>query len=121
MKIRDQDDGAGGIPLTVHSTFLFGALCCYAHATRGARSLSRLRNPPIPPAPAIGRQLEADQVRVAWVKRVSGLILTLTYEIHDVATGQATASKTFGFRGDNDVAWARAIDYLVRDQQQSGR
>ncbi len=69
----------------------------------------------------IGRQLEADQVLVAWVNRVSGLILTLTYEIHDVATGQISARKSFGFRGDNDVAWTHAIDYLVRDQQQSGR
>ena len=69
----------------------------------------------------IGRRLAADQVLVTWVNRVSGLILTLTYEIHDVATGQTSASKTFGFRGDNDVAWARAIDYLVRDQQESGR
>lgn len=69
----------------------------------------------------IGRQLGADQVLVAWVNRVSGLILMLSYEIHDVATGQTTAGKTFGFRGDNDIAWTRAIDYLVRDQQQSGR
>jgi Protein of unknown function (DUF2380) len=69
----------------------------------------------------IGRQLEADQVLVAWVNRVSGLILSLTYEIRDVATGQITARKTFGFRGDNDVAWTRAIDYLVRDQQESDR
>jgi hypothetical protein len=69
----------------------------------------------------IGRRLEADQVLVAWVNRVSVLILTLTYEIHDVATGEITASKTFGFRGDNDVAWRRAIEYLVRDQQESGR
>lgn len=69
----------------------------------------------------VGRRLEADQVLVAWVNRVSVLILTLTYEIHDVATGEITASKTFGFRGDNDVAWTRAIEYMVRDQQQAGR
>jgi hypothetical protein len=69
----------------------------------------------------IGRQLEADQVMVAWVDRVSGLILSLTYEIHDVATGQITARKSFGFRGDNDAAWTHAIDYLVRDQQESAR
>ena len=69
----------------------------------------------------IGRQLEADQVLVAWVNRVSGLILTLTYEIHDVATGQVTARKSFDFRGDNDAAWTHAIDYLVRDQQESTR
>src|ERR1041384_7207258 len=60
----------------------------------------------------IGRQLEADQVLVAWVNRVSGLILTLTYEIHDVATGQIAARKSFGFRGDNDSSWTHAIDYM---------
>ena len=69
----------------------------------------------------IGRQLEADQVLVAWVNRVSGLILTLTYEIHDVATGQIVARKTFDFRGDNDTAWTHAIDYMVRDLEESGR
>jgi hypothetical protein len=68
----------------------------------------------------IARQLAADQVLVAWVNRVSGLILSLTYEIHDLATGQTAVSKTFSFRGDNDAAWTRAIDYLVRDRQQSG-
>jgi len=63
----------------------------------------------------IGRQLGADQVLVAWVNRVSGLILSLTYEIHDVATSQITARKSFDFRGDNDTAWTHAIDYMVRD------
>jgi hypothetical protein len=63
----------------------------------------------------VGRQLGADKVLVAWVNRVSALILSLTYEIHDVATGQITARKSFGFRGDNDASWTRAIDYMVRD------
>ncbi|MDY6945239.1 MAG: DUF3280 domain-containing protein [Pseudomonadota bacterium] len=67
----------------------------------------------------IGRQLGADQVLVAWVYRVSSLILTLTYEIHDVSTGQIAARKSFDFRGDNDVAWTRAIDYMVRDLKES--
>lgn len=67
----------------------------------------------------VGRQLGADQVLVAWVNRISGLILTLSYEIHDVATGRVTARKSFDFRGDNDVAWTRAIDYMVRDMQES--
>jgi Protein of unknown function (DUF2380) len=67
----------------------------------------------------VGRLLAADQVLVAWVDRVSGLILTLTYEIHDVKTGQIVARKSFGFRGDNDVAWTRAIDYMVRDLRES--
>jgi PQQ-dependent catabolism-associated CXXCW motif protein len=63
----------------------------------------------------VGRQLHADQVLVAWVNRVSGLILTLTYEIHDVATEQIIARKSYDFRGDNDIAWNHAIDYMVRD------
>jgi hypothetical protein len=65
----------------------------------------------------VGRQLGADLVLVAWVNRVSGLILTLTYEIHDVKTSQITARKSYDFRGDNDSAWNHAIDYMVRDMK----
>jgi hypothetical protein len=68
----------------------------------------------------IGRQLGADQILVAWVNRVSALILSLTYEIRDVATGQVIARKSFGFRGDNDTSWLKAIDYMVRDLDGSG-
>ncbi len=67
----------------------------------------------------IGRQLHADFVLVAWVNRVSGLILTLTYEIHDVRTSQITARKSYDFRGDSDNAWNHAIDYMTRDLQAS--
>lgn len=65
----------------------------------------------------IGRELGADRVLVTWVNRVSNLILTLTYEMHDVATGQIASRKSFDFRGDNDTAWTRAIDYMVRDMK----
>ncbi len=68
----------------------------------------------------IGAQLEADKVLVAWVNRVSGLILTLTYEIHDVATGQIADRKSYDFRGDNDSAWTHAIVYMVRDLKSRG-
>jgi PQQ-dependent catabolism-associated CXXCW motif protein len=63
----------------------------------------------------VGRQLHADLVLIAWVNRVSGLILTLTYEIHEVATSRIAARKSFDFRGDNDNAWDHAIDYAMRD------
>lgn len=63
----------------------------------------------------VGRQLGADLVMVAWVDRVSGLILTLTYEIHDVKTSQIAARKSYDFRGDSDNAWNHAVDYMVRD------
>jgi hypothetical protein len=67
----------------------------------------------------IGKQLGADQVLVTWVNRVSGLILTLTYEFHDVASGQIVARKSYDFRGDNDSAWTHAISYMVRDLKES--
>jgi hypothetical protein len=62
----------------------------------------------------IGRKLGADLTLVAWVDRVSALILTLSYEIHRVSDAQIVARKSFDFRGDNDVAWDHAIDYMVR-------
>jgi Protein of unknown function (DUF2380) len=69
----------------------------------------------------IGRQLGADQVLVTWVDRVSGLILSLTYEFHDVATGQIVGRKSYDFRGDNDSAWTHAIRYMVRDLKETGQ
>lgn len=63
----------------------------------------------------IGKQLGADQILVTWVDRVSGLILTLTYEFHDVATSQIVGRKSYDFRGDNDSSWTHAIKYMVRD------
>jgi hypothetical protein len=67
----------------------------------------------------IGRRLGADQVLVTWVNRVSGLILTLTYEFHDVASGQIVGRKSYDFRGDNDSAWTHAIKYMVRDLKET--
>jgi hypothetical protein len=67
----------------------------------------------------VGRKLGASQVLVAWVNRVSGLILTLTYEVHDVASGQIAMRKSYDFRGDNDSAWTHAITYMVRDMKET--
>jgi hypothetical protein len=67
----------------------------------------------------IGQQLAADQVLVTWVDRVSGLILSLTYEFHDVASGQIVARKSYDFRGDNDAAWTHAVRYMVRDLKET--
>jgi hypothetical protein len=67
----------------------------------------------------VGRQLGADQVMVSWVDRVSGLILSLTYELHDVATNQIVGRKSYDFRGDNDSAWTHAIKYMVRDLEET--
>jgi hypothetical protein len=50
---------------------------------------------------------------------VSGLILSLTYEFHDVTSGQIVGRKSYDFRGDNDAAWTHAISYMVRDLQEA--
>jgi hypothetical protein len=63
----------------------------------------------------IAKELDAQQVLVPWVYRVSNLILTLNYEIRDVAMGETITRKAFDFRGDNDAAWRHAITYMVRD------
>jgi uncharacterized protein DUF2380 len=67
----------------------------------------------------VGKQLGADQVLVTWVDRVSGLILSLTYEFHGVANGQILGRKSYDFRGDNDAAWTHAISYMVRDLKET--
>ncbi len=67
----------------------------------------------------VGRQLGADQVLVTWVDRVSNLILSLTYEFHDVATGRILGRKSYDFRGDNDAAWTHAITFMVGDLKEA--
>ncbi len=67
----------------------------------------------------VGRRLGADQVLVTWVDRVSNLILSLTYEFHDVASGQIVGRKSYDFRGDNDAAWTHTITFMVRDLKES--
>jgi hypothetical protein len=67
----------------------------------------------------VGKKLGADLVLVTWVDRVSGLILSLTYEFHDVASGQIAGRKSYDFRGDNDVAWTHAITYMVKDLKET--
>jgi hypothetical protein len=64
-------------------------------------------------------ELGADQVLVAWVHRVSQLVLSLTYEIREVPSGRPLKRKAFDFRGDNDMGWSRAVTYMVKDLAQS--
>jgi hypothetical protein len=61
----------------------------------------------------IARRAGADQVMIGWIWKVSTLIGTLHIEIKDVATGRTTYAHVFDFRGDNDKAWQRAVDYMV--------
>ena len=66
----------------------------------------------------VGKSLGADEVLVAWVDRVSNLILSLTYEIDDVKTGQIDDRNSYDFRGDNDAAWIHTIHFMVQDMKE---
>jgi hypothetical protein len=63
----------------------------------------------------LGKQVEAEKVMTGWIYKMSILILTMHIEIKDVATQQTFISKAYDFRGDNEKAWLRAADYMLRD------
>lgn len=61
----------------------------------------------------LARRLGADLVAVPWVYRVSNLILTFNFELREVADGRVVFKRALDFRGDNDMAWTRALRYLM--------
>lgn len=63
---------------------------------------------------ALARKVGAERVMVAWVKKVSTLVMSLETEIRDTASGRTLVHKSLDFRGDNDEAWHRMGTYLVR-------
>lgn len=62
----------------------------------------------------IARSVGASHVMTAWIFKMSTLILTLHVVIKDAVTGDVVYSGVFDFRGDNEKAWRRAADYMVR-------
>jgi hypothetical protein len=72
----------------------------------------------------IARAVNADRVLVAWVQKVSNLILNINIEIKDARTGATVLVKSVDIRGNTDQTWSRGIDYMVRsmvDKQQGNR
>ncbi len=57
--------------------------------------------------------MDADRIVIAWVQKVSNLILNLNIEVKDVATGQTVYNKSVDLRGSTDVSWMRGIRYMV--------
>ena len=72
----------------------------------------------------IARSLHADRVLVAWVQKVSNLILNINIQIEDAASGAVLLNKSVDLRGNTDETWRRGISYMVRDmaeKQQGNR
>ncbi|MGH7122674.1 MAG: DUF3280 domain-containing protein [Acetobacteraceae bacterium] len=65
-------------------------------------------------AAALAREIAAQVVVTGSVQKISDLILDMNVVIRDVGTGRVIEAGTAGFRGDNDHAWMRAADWLVR-------
>ena len=61
----------------------------------------------------IGEALGADRVMIAWVQKVSNLILNLNAEVKDVSTGRIVYNKSVDLRGNTDTSWTRGIKYMV--------
>ncbi|MEJ2619289.1 MAG: DUF2380 domain-containing protein [Candidatus Thiodiazotropha sp.] len=63
----------------------------------------------------LARQVEGEKVMHGWIYKMSILILTLHIELKNVASEETLIKKAYDFRGDNEKAWKRAANYMVRD------
>ena len=66
-------------------------------------------------AEQVGVLLGVDLAMVAWVQKVSELILNVNVQIYDVKAQKVVFTKSVDMRGNDDVSWTRAVHYLVRD------
>jgi hypothetical protein len=69
----------------------------------------------------IARRAGADRVLLAWVQKVSNLILNLNVDVRDARTGQSVLKKSVDMRGNTDQSWQRGVDFLVRDMMEKGQ
>jgi hypothetical protein len=69
----------------------------------------------------IARRAGADRVLLAWVQKVSNLILNLNVDVRDARTGQSVLKKSVDMRGNTDQSWQRGVDFLVRDMVEKGQ
>lgn len=63
----------------------------------------------------LAKKVDGEKVMTGWIYKMSILVLTMHIEIKDIATQQTFISKAYDFRGDNEKAWLRAADYMLRD------
>lgn len=61
----------------------------------------------------LAQQAGAQVSVVAWVQKVSALILSINAVIRDAATGRVLRAASVDIRGDTDESWSRGLAYLV--------
>ncbi|GBD44380.1 hypothetical protein HRbin40_01866 [bacterium HR40] len=62
----------------------------------------------------LARRLGAELVALAWVQKVSNLILEITVRIGEVETGKLLHAGSVSIRGNTDESWAHGLRYLLR-------
>jgi hypothetical protein len=67
----------------------------------------------------VAQTLGASRVFSSWVFRMSNLVLTLHTQVRDAKTSGVVWQRTLSFRGDNDQAWERATNYLLRELRET--
>lgn len=67
-------------------------------------------------AVSLAKQLGADVAVIAWVQKVSNLILNINAVIRSVATGKMVAAGSVDIRGNTDLSWSRGVSYLVANR-----
>ena len=72
-------------------------------------------------AKLILRRSSGDRVLVGWVQKVSNLILNLSIQIEDTATGAVIFVTSVDMRGNTDESWRRSVSYLVRQMVEKGQ
>jgi hypothetical protein len=63
----------------------------------------------------LARQVDGEKVMTGWIYKMSILVLTLHIELKNVVSEKTLIKKAYDFRGDNEKAWRRAANYMVRD------
>ncbi|HEY6434152.1 MAG TPA: DUF3280 domain-containing protein [Acetobacteraceae bacterium] len=67
-------------------------------------------------AVSLAKQLGAQVAVIAWVQKVSNLILNINAVIRSTATGDMVSAGSVDIRGNTDESWSRGVSYLVANR-----
>lgn len=67
-------------------------------------------------AVSLAKQLGAQVAVIAWVQKVSNLILNINAVIRSTATGDIVSAGSVDIRGNTDKSWSRGVSYLVANR-----
>jgi hypothetical protein len=72
-------------------------------------------------AVSLAKQLGAEVAVIAWVQKVSNLILNINAVVRSTHTGNMVAAGSVDIRGNTDESWSRGVSYLVANRLLAAR